>query len=131
MCSASMNFAPSRFASISNWSATCDEISHETSSGASLCAPKSLFTIPPPQLDLSHQQAPQMLLVDGLPRDPKGFSHLRPGPARPHSPFDLGVLEPVCDRSQRGGGSQAVGRAVKRRWSHSSNCSCLSLHCQL
>jgi hypothetical protein len=63
--------------------------------------PKKLFTESPSELDLSEQQAPQMFLVDGLASDSERFSHLRPGPAGPHRPFDLDVLEPVCDRSQR------------------------------
>src|SRR5713226_9383403 len=127
MCSASMNPAPSRFASTAKWRPTLDPISHETRRRASLGGSKTLFIVPPPEVDLSQQEPPQMLLVDGLTCDPKGLSDLRPGPARPHRPLDLGVREPICDRPQRRGGGQAVRRPSHRSRfrCHVSNNSCL------
>src|SRR5260370_24231871 len=95
MCSASMAFAPSRFASISNWWETLGPIPHATRTGASLRAARILLTVSPPQLDLSEQEPPQVLLVNVLAGDSDGFSDLRPGPAGPHRPLDLGVLELV------------------------------------
>src|SRR5260370_4286908 len=86
MCSASMAFAPSRFASISNWWETLGPIPHATRTGASLRAARILLTVSPPQLDLSEQEPPQVLLVNGLAGDSEGFSDLRPGPPAPHPP---------------------------------------------
>src|SRR5260370_7986845 len=132
MCSASMNSAPSRFASTTNWRPTLDPISHETSRRASLGGSKTLFIVPSPELDLSHQEAPQMLLVDGLSCDPEGLGHLRPGPARAHRPLDLGILEPISDRAQRGRSREAVSRSAdwRRGRGHVSNSSCLEAACQ-
>src|SRR5260370_28732245 len=104
MCSASMAFAPSRFASISNWWETLGPIPHATTTGASLRAARILLTVPPPQLDLSEQEPPQVLLVNRLAGDPQGFSHLRPGPPGPHRPLPLRVLELVRGRAPRRGG---------------------------
>src|SRR2546425_455660 len=132
MCSASMNSAPCRFASTANWRPTLDPISHETRRRASLGGSKTLFIVPPPELDLSHQEPPQVFLVDGLACDAKGFGHLRPRPARPHGPLDLGVLEPIGDRSQCRRSRQAVSRTADWRgcrW-HVSNSSCLFRECQ-
>src|SRR5260370_5810590 len=132
MCSASMNSAPSRFASTGNWRPTLDPISHETRRRASLGGSKTLFIVPPPELDLSHEQAPQVLLVDSLACDPKRLGHLRPRPAGPHRPLDLGILEPIRDRSQRRRIGKAVSRPADRRGGrgHVSNSSCLEAACQ-
>jgi hypothetical protein len=74
----------------------------------------TLFTAAPPQLDLGHQQAPQVFLVNGLARNSKRLGDLGPRPACAHRALYLGVLHLVCDRSQRGSRCQAVGRAVER-----------------
>jgi hypothetical protein len=42
-----------------------------------------------------------MFLVNSLTGDSEGLSHLRPGPAGPHRPLDLGILETISDRAQR------------------------------
>src|SRR5260370_33100614 len=99
MCSASMYSATSRFASTTNWRPTLDPISHETRRRASRGGSKTLFMVPPPQLDLSHEKAPQVFLVDVLSRDPESLSDLRPRPPRPHPPLYPRVLEPPSGRS--------------------------------
>ena len=73
-----------------------------------------------------------MLLVDGLSCDPEGLGHLRPGPARAHRPLDLGILEPISDRAQRGRSREAVSRSAdwRRGRGHVSNSSCLEAACQ-
>src|ERR1700738_3557518 len=113
MCSASMNFAPSRLASSSNCSTTLGGTSHELSKGASLLAVRNLLTVSPPQCDLSQQQAPQMFLVYGLPSASRGLAPLRHRPASPHRPLALGVLEPICHGSQGRSSRQAIGRPAK------------------
>lgn len=56
-----------------------------------------------------------MFLVNGLACDPKRLCHLGPRPARAHGPFDLGVLEPICNRPQCRRGREAVGRPAHGR----------------